>query len=129
MTTFEKLLQAACNAPRRPLPAPTDALLEARVADFLEGDWTPQDVVEVFMDETSTAAAVGDGTARPLGSYPEEDEEKEKATAVERFLQHCGEGPHSPSQIHRYMMELAPGISESWITGLVRTLKEKGYVI
>ena len=91
------------------------------------------------MDETSTAAAVGDGTAHALGAHEEEEDSHvatrdeiktaAKESAAEKFIQACGEGPHSPRQVRNYMLEMAPGVSEKWIGGLVKTLREKGYVV
>lgn len=90
-----------------------DESLGKKLDQFLAGNWTVSDLVEMHMDELSTAVAVGSGTERPLGT----EEEEKRRKMQERLSEWCQKESVSPTgaNIRRFFDEVFPGISEETI--------------
>jgi hypothetical protein len=107
---------------RASTPQPSSTLRE-HVDALIAGEWTPEDVIEITVDETSTAAAVGTGTDRPLGgdrigqgaAAPMSTKKRKNNDVTERLVQRYFEYAHKVGRFPKlvdFMQAYAPDLSE-----------------
>ena len=80
---------------------------------YLSGQWEIEDVIEAAIDECSTAASVGSGTARRLPIDPDEQ--------IERVLQQYHSYQAGGGGLEDFLDQYMPGAPEE----LVKALKAK----
>lgn len=139
----ERLRRAAPQQDRAP-----SLRLAEHVEHLVVGRWRPIDVVEMQVDEISTAVSVGSGTAARLGGKPEKpkttfpkkkDDEDEKSEArhplvhplVRKFQEWAQRKDYGQrlgaDVIDAFIEEVAPGLPRPLRGRLKEQLRKVGY--
>jgi hypothetical protein len=97
----------------KPLPEDIDPTMQSRVDVILSGKWSIEDVLEMQVDELTTAAAVGSGPDRPLGVSRDNRFEK-LCKAYEEYLSKTKK-ESSSSVVREFLEGTAPGLDEKTV--------------
>jgi len=114
------------GVPTRDLPKTFNIDLFNKMKVIESGRWSIDDILENMVDteETTTAASVGSGVAKPLGtSRPYDDKYLKLINKYEEYLKRTGKKDNHRS-IHEFFQESSPGADEKLINGFSNYIEE-----
>ena len=126
---WSDLYEACRSAPCRPKAKGVAASVQEKMDAINSGRWTVEDVVEMHVDEISTAGSVGSGLDKGIGNR--ENEEEKWGKIVRKYEEYLAKTrtEASTSSAKKFLSETAPGLRDTAVKEFLEHLRGQGFRI